>query len=93
MSATVYDYTSQVFEPWLIQSNIPRPVLVYADGHKSHLSLEVAEFCTSKGTAKNKWKETHSNENINKKSFPIVFKDAVDQITLSTVVSGCCQWL
>ena len=109
-----YDYTSQVFE----QSNIPRPVLVYADGHKSHLSLEVAEFCTSKGillvalypnsthllqpldvsvfkslknlwaTVKNKWKETHSNENINKKSFPIVFKGAVDQITLSTVVNG-----
>ena len=118
-SATFYhDYMSQVFEPWLVQSNIPRPVLVYADGHKSHLSLEVAEFCTSKGillvalypnsthllqpldvsvfkslknlwaTAKNKWKETHSNENINKKSFPIVFKGAVDQITLSTVVNG-----
>ena len=117
-SATFYDYMSQVFEPWLVQSNIPRPVLVYADGHKSHLSLEVAEFCTSKGillvalypnsthllqpldvsvfkslkslwaTAKNKWKETHLNENISKKSFPTVFKGAVDQITLSTVVNG-----
>ena len=48
-SATFYDYMSQVFEPWLVQSNIPRPVLVYANGHKSHLSLEVAEFCKSKG--------------------------------------------
>ena len=48
-SATFYDYMLQVFEPWLVQSNIPRPVLVYADGHKSYLSLEVAEFCTSKG--------------------------------------------
>ena len=116
--ATFYDYMSQVFEPWLVQSNIPRPVLVHADGHKSHLSLKVAEFCRSKGIllvalypdsthmlqpldvsvfkslkslwaiAKNKWKETHSNENINKKSFPIVFKGAVDQITLSTIVNG-----
>ena len=39
-------------------------------------------------TAKNKWKETHLNENISKKSFPTLFKGAVDQITLSTVVNG-----
>ena len=47
-SLTFYDYMSQVFEPWLTANQIPRPILVYADGHKSHLSLEIAEFCTEK---------------------------------------------
>ncbi|KAL5499318.1 hypothetical protein EMCRGX_G010708 [Ephydatia muelleri] len=47
-SVTFYDYISQVFEPWLTANHVPRPVLVYADGHKSHLSLEIAEFCREK---------------------------------------------
>ena len=53
--------------------------------------LDVSVFKSLKSlwaTAKIKWKKTHSNENINKISFPIVFKGAVDQITLSTVVNG-----
>ena len=25
-----------------------RPILVFADGHKSHLSLETADFCAAK---------------------------------------------
>ena len=47
-SLTFYDYMSQVFEPWLTANQIPRPILVYADGHKSHLSLEIAELCAEK---------------------------------------------
>ena len=113
-SATFYDYMSQGFEPCMAcTEQHPKACL-----GKFHLSLEVAEFCTSKGillvalypnsthllqpldvsvfkslkslwaTAKNKWKETLSNEKINNKSFHIVFKGAVDQITLSTVVNG-----
>ena len=61
--------------------------------NSTHLlqTLDVSVFQSLKSlwaTAKNKWKETRSNENINKKSFPIVFKGAVDQIALSTVVNG-----
>lgn len=37
-SLTFFDYMSQVFEPWLSDNNVTRPVLVlaFADGHKSH---------------------------------------------------------
>ena len=43
------DYFSQVFDPWLTEQQVQRPVLVFADGHKSHLSPETANFCTSNG--------------------------------------------
>ena len=117
-SLTFYDYMSQVFEPWLTANQIPTPILVYADGHKSHLSLEIAEFCTEKQillialylnsthllqpldvsvfkslkslwtTAKNKWKAANPLENITKKTFPKVFKEAVDQVSIGTIVNG-----
>ena len=47
-SLTFFDYMSQVFEPWLSEDNVTRPVLVFADGHKSHLSLETADLCAAK---------------------------------------------
>eukprot|EP00731_Ephydatia_muelleri_P032532 Em0024g76a len=117
-SVTFYDYISQVFEPWLTANHVPRPVLVYADGHKSHLSLEIAEFCREKRillvalypnsthllqpldvsvfkslknlwtTAKNLWKAYNPLANISKKVFPNVFKKAVDQVSIATVVNG-----
>ena len=118
-SLTFYDYMSQVFEPWLTANQIPTPILVYADGHKSHLSLEIVEFCTEKQillialylnsthllqpldvsvfkslkslwtTAKNKWKAANPLENITKKTFPKVFKEAVDQVSNW----NHCEWL
>ena len=117
-SVTFYDYISQVLEPWLTANHVPRPVLVYADGHKSHLSLEIAEFCREKRillvalypnsthllqpldvsvfkslknlwtTAKNLWKASNPLANISKKVFPNVFKKAVDQVSIATVVNG-----
>ena len=48
-SLTFFNYIFQVlFEPWLSDNNVTRPVLVFADGHKSHLSLEIADFCAAK---------------------------------------------
>ena len=42
---TFFDYISQVFNPWLTEHQVQRPVLVFADGHKSHLSAETTDFC------------------------------------------------
>lgn len=42
---TFYKYISNIFEPWLTAHNIERPVILYVDGHSSHMTLPVAEFC------------------------------------------------
>ena len=47
---TFLDYISLVFNPWLSENHVQRPVVVFADGHKSHLSPETVEFCASNGT-------------------------------------------
>ncbi|KAL5479554.1 hypothetical protein EMCRGX_G023088 [Ephydatia muelleri] len=46
---TFLDYISLVFNPWLSENHVQRPVVVFADGHKSHLSPETVEFCASNG--------------------------------------------
>lgn len=45
-----YEYISNVFFPFLLEKNIPLPVIFFVDGHKSHLSLQLSEFCREKGT-------------------------------------------
>ncbi|XP_039314369.1 tigger transposable element-derived protein 1-like [Solenopsis invicta] len=42
---TFYEYISNIFEPWLTAHNIERPVILYVDGHSSHMTLPVAQFC------------------------------------------------
>lgn len=42
---TFYEYISNIFEPWLTTHNIERPIILYVDGHSSHLTLPVAQFC------------------------------------------------
>ncbi|KAL5467063.1 hypothetical protein EMCRGX_G031235 [Ephydatia muelleri] len=115
---TFLDYISLVFNPWLSENNVQRPVVVFADGHKSHLSLETVEFCASNGIilvalypnsthtiqpldvsvfkslkglwekAKRTWKAFNSDQTISQKSFPKVFKSALDQIPDDTVKNG-----
>ena len=46
---TFFDYISQVFNPWLMEQQVQKPVLVFAGGHKSHLSPETCDFCASNG--------------------------------------------
>ena len=46
---TFLDYISLVFNPWLSENHVQRPVVELADGHKSHLSPETVEFCASYG--------------------------------------------
>lgn len=40
-----YEYIANVFLPFLVQSKIQLPVIVFLDGHKSHLTLHLSQFC------------------------------------------------
>lgn len=44
-SESFYKYMTEVFYKWLVKKEYEFPVLVYADGHSSHFSLELIEFC------------------------------------------------
>lgn len=46
---TFFEYMSNVFEPWLTENNILRPVIFFMDGHSSHISLHLSKFCAEKG--------------------------------------------
>lgn len=37
------------FNSFLIRNNIPKPVVVFLDGHKSHLTLQLGKFCKDNG--------------------------------------------
>lgn len=48
MTAPVfYEYISNVFYKDLIAAGIKLPVILYVDGHKTHLTKEVSELCKS----------------------------------------------
>ena len=42
---TFFQYIKNIFYPSLIENNIQFPVIVYVDGHSSHLTLSLCEFC------------------------------------------------
>lgn len=44
-----YEYITNIFHPWLLQSKIKLPVILFLDGHVSHLSLELSNFCVEHG--------------------------------------------
>lgn len=44
-AAVFYEYMANVFHPQLIVNNIPLPVILFVDGHKTHLTIEVSELC------------------------------------------------
>lgn len=43
---TFYDYMTDVFHKWLLETKIKLPVILFIDGHKSHISLTLSEFCS-----------------------------------------------
>ncbi|KAJ2949894.1 hypothetical protein O0L34_g11214 [Tuta absoluta] len=47
--ATFFEYIANKFNPWLVQQNIPKPVLFFLDGHRSHLTLHLSNFCAENG--------------------------------------------
>lgn len=44
-SETFYEYITNVFYPWLVKNKIEFPVILYLDGHTSHLSYPLTKFC------------------------------------------------
>lgn len=46
---TFYEYMANNVHKWLSDNNVERPVLIFVDGHKSHLTMELSEFCCNNG--------------------------------------------
>ncbi|KZC10577.1 hypothetical protein WN55_00329 [Dufourea novaeangliae] len=46
MSQNFYEYIANIFEPWLTENKIKRPVILFIDGHDSHLTLHLSRFCS-----------------------------------------------
>ena len=42
---TFFKYVCNVFEPWLTTNCIQRPVILFVDGHSSHLTMPLTDFC------------------------------------------------
>lgn len=40
-----FEYVANVFYPWLVKNKITFPVILFIDGHKSHLTLHLSNFC------------------------------------------------
>lgn len=45
-SSTFYEYITNIFHPWLIQNKIKLPVIFFLDGHASHLTKHLSDFCS-----------------------------------------------
>lgn len=43
-----YKYITSIFYPWLLEHDINPPVVLFLDGHVSHRSLKLSEFCFEK---------------------------------------------
>lgn len=42
-----YNYIANHFYPWLLKNEIEPPVILFVDGHISHRSLKLCEFCST----------------------------------------------
>lgn len=45
-SQLFYEYIANVFHPFLIKKNISFPVILFLDGHSSHLTYNLSQLCT-----------------------------------------------
>ncbi|KAH9639510.1 hypothetical protein HF086_004336 [Spodoptera exigua] len=41
-----YDYINNVLHPYLLKKGQMFPIILFVDGHKTHLTLQVSELCT-----------------------------------------------
>ncbi|XP_011705189.1 PREDICTED: uncharacterized protein LOC105460439 [Wasmannia auropunctata] len=49
IAESFFEYISNVFYSWLLQNKIPRLVILYVDGHCSHLTMPLSQFCAQNG--------------------------------------------
>lgn len=45
-SETFYEFIANIFHPFLLQNNIKLPVILFVDGHKSHLTYQLSTLCS-----------------------------------------------
>ncbi|XP_077268790.1 uncharacterized protein LOC143900891 [Temnothorax americanus] len=45
---TFYEYIANIFYPWLVKNAIMFPVVLFLDGHSSHLTMALSNFCREK---------------------------------------------
>lgn len=43
-----FEYVTNIFYSWLIRNNIAFPIILFVDGHSSHITLPLSEFCKEK---------------------------------------------
>ena len=48
-SKTFYEYVTNCLYNWLVEKGIKFPVIIFIDGHRSHVSLPMVEFCKANG--------------------------------------------
>ncbi|KAI4457219.1 zinc finger protein [Holotrichia oblita] len=46
--ATFYEYITNIFYPWCLKKEINFPIVSFVDGHCSHLTMALSEFCKYK---------------------------------------------
>lgn len=44
-----FEFITNVFNKFLTENIIPRPVIVFIDGHSSHLTMHTSKFCQENG--------------------------------------------
>lgn len=45
---TFFSYLKDVFYPWVVQQGITFPIILFVDGHRSHVSQNTTDFCEEK---------------------------------------------
>lgn len=48
-SETFFEYVANGFNNWITSTNTQKPVILFVDGHKSHLTMELSVFCSNNG--------------------------------------------
>lgn len=43
-----YEYIANIFYPWLLTNSIQLPIILFIDGHTSHLTMHTSKFCREK---------------------------------------------
>lgn len=47
--STFYEYITNVFVKWLDNHQIKRPIVLFVDGHVSHMTMPLSKFCLQNG--------------------------------------------
>lgn len=44
-SETFYEYITNCFYPWIVKNEIVLPIVLFVDGHASHVTYHLSQFC------------------------------------------------